>query len=163
MFFPSPLCLGGVFLAPQLMLLSLTSGSKSVCVCAKLLVWPSVCLQGKSNVKFGFGFFGTFWIWLLWWHQASDFPSLLELWVLGRRGKGRSGSVITSDSTSRRDSLDKSGFFPEWKKMSAPRSQAEKVNFRLLVLPSLLSLFFFPSFPSLFYFLPSFPSFPGRI
>lgn len=31
-----------------------------------------------------------------------------------------------SDSTSRRDSLDKSGLFPEWKKMSAPRSQVEK-------------------------------------
>ncbi|XP_028637574.1 synaptotagmin-like protein 4 isoform X1 [Grammomys surdaster] len=31
-----------------------------------------------------------------------------------------------SDSTSRRDSLDKSGLFPEWKKMSAPKSQAEK-------------------------------------
>lgn len=31
-----------------------------------------------------------------------------------------------SDSTSRRDSLDKSGLFPEWKKMSAPKSQVEK-------------------------------------
>ncbi|XP_021106120.1 synaptotagmin-like protein 4 isoform X2 [Heterocephalus glaber] len=31
-----------------------------------------------------------------------------------------------SDSTSRGDSLDKSGLFPEWKKMSAPRSQVEK-------------------------------------
>ncbi|XP_031223418.1 synaptotagmin-like protein 4 isoform X2 [Mastomys coucha] len=31
-----------------------------------------------------------------------------------------------SDSTSRRDSLDKSGLFPEWKKMSAPKSQIEK-------------------------------------
>ncbi|XP_048653284.1 synaptotagmin-like protein 4 [Marmota marmota marmota] len=33
-----------------------------------------------------------------------------------------------SDSTSRRDSLDKSGLFPEWKKMSSPKSQVEKVN-----------------------------------
>ncbi|XP_045673484.1 synaptotagmin-like protein 4 isoform X2 [Phyllostomus hastatus] len=31
-----------------------------------------------------------------------------------------------SDSTSRRDSLDKSGLFPEWKKMSDPKSQVEK-------------------------------------
>ncbi|XP_036775536.2 synaptotagmin-like protein 4 isoform X2 [Manis pentadactyla] len=31
-----------------------------------------------------------------------------------------------SDSLSRRDSLDKSGLFPEWKKMSAPKSQVEK-------------------------------------
>ncbi|XP_036893276.1 synaptotagmin-like protein 4 isoform X3 [Sturnira hondurensis] len=31
-----------------------------------------------------------------------------------------------SDSTSRRDSLDKSGIFPEWKKMSDPKSQVEK-------------------------------------
>ncbi|XP_047391615.1 synaptotagmin-like protein 4 isoform X1 [Sciurus carolinensis] len=31
-----------------------------------------------------------------------------------------------SDSTSRRDSLDKSGLFPEWKKMSSPKSQVEK-------------------------------------
>ncbi|XP_048963238.1 synaptotagmin-like protein 4 isoform X2 [Canis lupus dingo] len=31
-----------------------------------------------------------------------------------------------SDSLSRRDSLDKSGLFPEWKKMSAPTSQLEK-------------------------------------
>lgn len=31
-----------------------------------------------------------------------------------------------SDSTSRRDSLDKSGHFPEWKKMSAPKSQVGK-------------------------------------
>ncbi|XP_049983245.1 synaptotagmin-like protein 4 isoform X1 [Alexandromys fortis] len=31
-----------------------------------------------------------------------------------------------SDSTSRRDSLDKSGLFPEWKKMSAPKSKVEK-------------------------------------
>ncbi|XP_075855774.1 synaptotagmin-like protein 4 [Microcebus murinus] len=31
-----------------------------------------------------------------------------------------------SDNTSRRDSLDKSGLFPEWKKMSAPKSQVEK-------------------------------------
>ncbi|XP_066213051.1 synaptotagmin-like protein 4 isoform X2 [Saccopteryx leptura] len=31
-----------------------------------------------------------------------------------------------SDSASRRDSLDKSGLFPEWKKMSAPKSQVEK-------------------------------------
>ncbi|ERE65783.1 synaptotagmin-like protein 4 isoform X1 [Cricetulus griseus] len=31
-----------------------------------------------------------------------------------------------SDSTSRRDSLDKSGLFPEWKKMSAPKSHVEK-------------------------------------
>nr|XP_051683426.1 synaptotagmin-like protein 4 isoform X1 [Oryctolagus cuniculus]XP_051683427.1 synaptotagmin-like protein 4 isoform X1 [Oryctolagus cuniculus] len=31
-----------------------------------------------------------------------------------------------SDSTSRTDSLDKSGLFPEWKKMSSPRSQVEK-------------------------------------
>ncbi|XP_064218678.1 synaptotagmin-like protein 4 [Aotus nancymaae] len=31
-----------------------------------------------------------------------------------------------SDSTSRRDSLDKSGLFPEWKKMSVPKSQVEK-------------------------------------
>ncbi|KAM7045127.1 synaptotagmin-like protein 4 isoform 1-T4 [Molossus nigricans] len=31
-----------------------------------------------------------------------------------------------SDSTSRRDSLDKSGLFPEWKKISAPKSQVEK-------------------------------------
>ncbi|XP_039074029.1 synaptotagmin-like protein 4 [Hyaena hyaena] len=31
-----------------------------------------------------------------------------------------------SDSMSRRDSLDKSGLFPEWKKMSAPTSQVEK-------------------------------------
>ncbi|XP_054443879.1 synaptotagmin-like protein 4 [Pteronotus mesoamericanus] len=31
-----------------------------------------------------------------------------------------------SDSTSRRDSLDKAGLFPEWKKMSAPKSQVEK-------------------------------------
>nr|XP_012806729.1 synaptotagmin-like protein 4 isoform X3 [Jaculus jaculus] len=31
-----------------------------------------------------------------------------------------------SDSTSRRDSLDKSGLFPEWKKMSAPKSQVDK-------------------------------------
>lgn len=30
------------------------------------------------------------------------------------------------DSTSRRDSLDKSGLFPEWKKMSAPKSQVGK-------------------------------------
>ncbi|XP_055980166.1 synaptotagmin-like protein 4 isoform X1 [Sorex fumeus] len=32
-----------------------------------------------------------------------------------------------SDSTSRRDSLDKSGLFPEWKKMSAPKSQVPVV------------------------------------
>lgn len=32
-----------------------------------------------------------------------------------------------ADSDLRRDSLDKSGLFPEWKKMSAPKSQAEKV------------------------------------
>ncbi|CAH6780143.1 synaptotagmin-like protein 4 isoform X1 [Phodopus roborovskii] len=31
-----------------------------------------------------------------------------------------------SDSTSRRDSFDKSGLFPEWKKMSAPKSHVEK-------------------------------------
>ncbi|XP_016051178.1 PREDICTED: synaptotagmin-like protein 4 [Miniopterus natalensis] len=31
-----------------------------------------------------------------------------------------------ADSDLRRDSLDKSGLFPEWKKMSAPKSQAEK-------------------------------------
>ncbi|XP_005700215.2 PREDICTED: synaptotagmin-like protein 4 isoform X2 [Capra hircus] len=31
-----------------------------------------------------------------------------------------------SDSVSRRDSLDKSGLFPEWKKMSAPKPQVEK-------------------------------------
>ncbi|XP_019482327.1 PREDICTED: synaptotagmin-like protein 4 isoform X1 [Hipposideros armiger] len=31
-----------------------------------------------------------------------------------------------SDSTSRRDSLDKSGLFPEWKKMSAPKSEVIK-------------------------------------
>ncbi|XP_032245963.1 synaptotagmin-like protein 4 isoform X2 [Phoca vitulina] len=31
-----------------------------------------------------------------------------------------------SDSLSRRDSLDKSGLFPEWKKMSAPAPQVEK-------------------------------------
>lgn len=31
-----------------------------------------------------------------------------------------------SDSMSRRDSLDKSGLFPEWKKISAPTSQVEK-------------------------------------
>ncbi|XP_048192297.1 synaptotagmin-like protein 4 isoform X3 [Perognathus longimembris pacificus] len=31
-----------------------------------------------------------------------------------------------SDSTSRRDSLDKSGLFPEWKKMSVPKYQVEK-------------------------------------
>ncbi|XP_053513511.1 synaptotagmin-like protein 4 isoform X2 [Artibeus jamaicensis] len=31
-----------------------------------------------------------------------------------------------SDSTCRRDSLDKSGLFPEWKKMSDPKSQVEK-------------------------------------
>ncbi|KAG8511200.1 Synaptotagmin-like protein 4 [Galemys pyrenaicus] len=35
-----------------------------------------------------------------------------------------------SDSTSRRDSLDKSGLFPEWKKMSAPKSQIEKASFK---------------------------------
>ncbi|KAM8753528.1 synaptotagmin-like protein 4 isoform 2-T2 [Rhynchonycteris naso] len=34
--------------------------------------------------------------------------------------------MADSDSTSRRDSLDKSGLFPEWKKMSAPKSQVEK-------------------------------------
>lgn len=31
-----------------------------------------------------------------------------------------------SDSTSRRDSIDKSGLFPEWKKMTAPKSHVEK-------------------------------------
>ncbi|XP_006901201.1 PREDICTED: synaptotagmin-like protein 4 [Elephantulus edwardii] len=31
-----------------------------------------------------------------------------------------------SDSTSREDSLDKSGLFPEWKKMTAPKHQVEK-------------------------------------
>ncbi|XP_036696821.1 synaptotagmin-like protein 4 isoform X3 [Balaenoptera musculus] len=34
--------------------------------------------------------------------------------------------MADSDSTSRRDSLDKSGLFPEWKKMSTPKSQVEK-------------------------------------
>ncbi|TEA25124.1 hypothetical protein DBR06_SOUSAS34710006, partial [Sousa chinensis] len=34
--------------------------------------------------------------------------------------------IIASVSASRRDSLDKSGLFPEWKKMSAPKSQVEK-------------------------------------
>jgi hypothetical protein len=66
-----------------------------------------------------------------------------------RRGRGGGNLVVTSKSIFRRDSLDKSGLFPEWKKMSAPKSQVEKVNFRLLF--SLL--FFLPSLPS---FLPSF-------
>ncbi|KAM5289746.1 synaptotagmin-like protein 4 isoform 1-T1 [Glossophaga mutica] len=34
--------------------------------------------------------------------------------------------MADSDSTSRKDSLDKSGLFPEWKKMSDPKSQVEK-------------------------------------
>ncbi|XP_057394429.1 synaptotagmin-like protein 4 isoform X3 [Balaenoptera acutorostrata] len=34
--------------------------------------------------------------------------------------------MADSDSTSRRDSQDKSGLFPEWKKMSTPKSQVEK-------------------------------------
>lgn len=36
------------------------------------------------------------------------------------------GYTADSDSTSRRDSLDKSTLFPEWKKMSAPKSQVAK-------------------------------------
>ncbi|XP_071069099.1 synaptotagmin-like protein 4 isoform X2 [Dasypus novemcinctus] len=34
--------------------------------------------------------------------------------------------MADSDSTSRRDSLDKSSLFPEWKKMSAPKTQVGK-------------------------------------
>lgn len=70
----------------------------------------------------------TFWIWLLQWPQASGSLSI-ELGSLDRRGRGEGDFIIASVSASRRDSLDKSGLFPEWKKMSAPKSQVEKVSF----------------------------------
>uniref|UniRef100_A0A8C5ZQV3 Synaptotagmin-like protein 4 n=1 Tax=Marmota marmota marmota TaxID=9994 RepID=A0A8C5ZQV3_MARMA len=56
-----------------------------------------------------------------------------------------------SDSTSRRDSLDKSGLFPEWKKMSSPKSQVEKVNQAICLS--------FSSFPSSLFLPPSRTSF----
>ncbi|XP_008534612.1 synaptotagmin-like protein 4 isoform X2 [Equus asinus] len=46
--------------------------------------------------------------------------------VLEAESESLDSYTADSDSTSRRDSLDKSGLFPEWKKMSAPKSQVEK-------------------------------------
>ncbi|XP_075395331.1 synaptotagmin-like protein 4 [Tenrec ecaudatus] len=45
--------------------------------------------------------------------------------VLEAESESLDSYTADSDSTSRRESLDKSGLFPEWKKMSAPKSQAE--------------------------------------
>ncbi|KAM5221240.1 synaptotagmin-like protein 4 isoform 2-T2 [Ctenodactylus gundi] len=46
--------------------------------------------------------------------------------VLEEESESLHSLVAGSESVSRRDSLDKSGLFPEWKKMTAPKSQVEK-------------------------------------
>ncbi|KAM6151692.1 synaptotagmin-like protein 4 isoform 2-T2 [Rhynchocyon petersi] len=46
--------------------------------------------------------------------------------VLDAESESLDSYAADSDSTSRGDSLDKSGLFPEWKKMSAPKSHVEK-------------------------------------
>lgn len=64
-------------------------------------------------------------------------------------GKGGGGDFITvSVSAPRRDSLDKSGLFPEWKKMSAPKPQVEKVSFSYWLVDLCLSVFVSLSFLS---------------
>ncbi|XP_052591378.1 synaptotagmin-like protein 4 isoform X2 [Peromyscus californicus insignis] len=51
--------------------------------------------------------------------------SLLQQPQMGEIWPGRK-SIQEQQREPRRDSLDKSGLFPEWKKMSAPKSQVEK-------------------------------------
>ncbi|XP_061265211.1 synaptotagmin-like protein 4 isoform X2 [Bos javanicus] len=46
--------------------------------------------------------------------------------VLEAESESLDSYTADSDTMSRRDSLDKSGLFPEWKKMSAPKPQVEK-------------------------------------